>query len=211
MNVIIESMSFFFYGAVFGLVAGISPGPLLTLLISETLKHNKKEGFKIACVPLLTDFPIILVSLVFLVKIYASKLILGIISLAGAFFLFYLAYQVFEVKGLSLDLPKIKSQSLRKGVITNILNPHPYLFWMTIGAPIIFKALNINILSACLFISGFYLLLIGSKIVIVILISSSKIFLNSTLYIYILRFLGLILFFFAIIFIREALIFFDIV
>ncbi len=42
-------------GITFGFVAGISPGPLLALVISETIKHNHKEGIKIALSPLLTD------------------------------------------------------------------------------------------------------------------------------------------------------------
>jgi threonine/homoserine/homoserine lactone efflux protein len=206
--VIIESITFFISGALFGLVAGISPGPLLTLVISETLKHDRKEGIKVACVPLLTDVPIVFVSLFFLAKISASHFILGMISLTGAVFLAYLSYENFNVKGIDIDFPTIKSQSLKKGFITNILNPHPYLFWITVGAPTVLKASNVNVLSACMFISGFYLLLIGSKIGIVLFIGKSKTFLKSTLYIYILRFLGLILFFFAIIFMKEALKFF---
>ncbi len=208
---IIESLSFFISGAIFGLVAGISPGPLLTLVISETLKHNRKEGFKVACVPLLTDVPIVFVSVFFLAKISSSNLIFGIISLTGAFFLFYLSYEIFKVKELSLDLQKMNSQSLKKGIITNILNPHPYLFWITIGAPTVIKAFNINALSVCMFISSFYLFLIGSKIVIILLISKSKTFLNNILYIYLLRFLGLVLFFFGVVFIKEALHFFWII
>ncbi len=46
-----------------GLSAGISPGPILTLAISYTLQHGLKEGIKIAIVPLITDLPIIAITL----------------------------------------------------------------------------------------------------------------------------------------------------
>ena len=36
------------FGIVFGLAAGLSPGPLITLVVSETLKNGKKEGIKVA-------------------------------------------------------------------------------------------------------------------------------------------------------------------
>ena len=50
-------------GVIFGLSAGFAPGPLLTLVITQTLKHNIKEGVKVALAPLLTDLPIILAAL----------------------------------------------------------------------------------------------------------------------------------------------------
>lgn len=54
-----ESSDFIIMGAIFGFIAGISPGPLLTLVITETITHNKSEGIKIAIAPLITDLPIL--------------------------------------------------------------------------------------------------------------------------------------------------------
>ena len=53
-------------GLVYGLSAGFSPGPLMALVISQTLKHGIREGAKVAMAPLITDLPIILVSLLVL-------------------------------------------------------------------------------------------------------------------------------------------------
>ena len=55
-------------GIILGLMAGISPGPLLALVISETLKHGKKEGIKIALTPFITDLPAILLSSTYILK-----------------------------------------------------------------------------------------------------------------------------------------------
>ncbi|MCD6225405.1 MAG: hypothetical protein J7K32_07820 [Deltaproteobacteria bacterium] len=52
-------LTFLTAGTILGLSAGLIPGPLLTLVISETLRHNIKAGIKIAVAPLLTDLPII--------------------------------------------------------------------------------------------------------------------------------------------------------
>ncbi|MFC1783316.1 LysE family translocator [Planctomycetota bacterium] len=123
-----ESLGYLIFGVTMGLAAGISPGPLLTLVISETIKHSKKEGIIIASAPAMTDVPIILVTLLVLAKLSNSDMILGIISILGAFFIGYLAYGSIRVKGLDFNPTDAKVESLKKGIIANLLNPHPYLF-----------------------------------------------------------------------------------
>lgn len=201
----IESINYFFSGIVLGLVGGISPCPLLTLVITETLKHNRKEGIKVAIAPLITDLPIILITIFILSKLSNHNQILGIISILGGIFILYLAYESIAIKSIKLNLHKVKSQSYMKGIIANFLSPHPYIFWMLVGAPTIFKAYQINLLSPILFIFGFYLLLVGSKIFIAILSEKSKNILNSAAYVYTIRILGIILIVFAAFLIKEGL------
>jgi threonine/homoserine/homoserine lactone efflux protein len=71
----IEELGFLFSGIIFGLAAGISPGPLLALVFSETIKYGKKEGFKIAFAPLITDLPIVLFVLLILSRLTKYDLI----------------------------------------------------------------------------------------------------------------------------------------
>ncbi len=73
-----QTITYLTMGAVFGLTAGISPGPLLTLVISETIRHNKTEGVKIAVAPLITDIPIVLLTIFILSKMASSDIVLGI-------------------------------------------------------------------------------------------------------------------------------------
>lgn len=207
----IEEITFLVSGIVFGLTAGILPGPLLTLVISEALKYSKKEGIKVAIAPLLTDLPIILVTVLILSKLSNFNLILGFISIMGAMFIGYLAYESISMKRIEIDLTKVKAQSLKKGIIANFLNPHPYMFWFAVGSPMVLKALSINVFSATLFISGFYVFLVGSKILVAILAEKSRSFLKSNAYVYVIKFLGVILLFFAFIFLREGLKFLEII
>jgi threonine/homoserine/homoserine lactone efflux protein len=201
----IESVQYLFSGILFGFVAGFSPGPLLALVITETLTHSKKEGILISIAPVVTDIPIIAATVLILSRCSSSDFVLGIISLAGAVFIGYLAYDSIMIKGVDLNIQKVKPQSLRKGVITNFLSPHPYLFWMTIGAPIVLRAFQVNIASAVSFIAGFYVFLVGSKVLIVLLVDRSKNFLKSRTYIYIMRTTGLILLCFAVLFLKDGL------
>jgi threonine/homoserine/homoserine lactone efflux protein len=50
-------------GVLLGLSAGLSPGPMLALVLAQTLRRGPREGCKIALTPLVTDPPIILVTL----------------------------------------------------------------------------------------------------------------------------------------------------
>jgi len=202
---LIESIQYLVSGILFGFAAGISPGPLLALVITETLTHSRKEGILISTAPVVTDIPIIAATVYILSRISGSEIVLGFISLTGAVFIGYLAYESIMIREVSLNIHHVKPQSLRKGVITNFLSPHPYLFWMTIGAPTVLKAFQVNIASAVSFIAGFYVLLVGSKVLIALLVDRSKNFLKSRTYIYIIRATGVILLCFAILFFKDGL------
>jgi threonine/homoserine/homoserine lactone efflux protein len=186
-------INFLTIGIILGLSAGFAPGPLLTLVISETLQHDIKSGVKVALAPIITDLPIIILTLFILAKLSNFHNILGIISLTGGFFILFMGYESIRTKGVELNLQEEKPQSLKKGILANALNPHPYLFWFSVGAPTMTKAMSLNIVAPLAFISSFYALLVGSKILLAILVGKSKSFLGGNVYIYTMRFLGLIL------------------
>lgn len=94
----IEGLEFLISGVIFGLAAGTSPGPLLALVFSATLKYGKKEGIKIAVSPLITDSPIILFVLFILSSLVGYNFVVGMISLFGACYLIYLGVENLRVK-----------------------------------------------------------------------------------------------------------------
>jgi threonine/homoserine/homoserine lactone efflux protein len=198
-------LEFLSVGMLLGLAAGFSPGPLLVLVISETLRHNIRAGIKVCIAPLVTDIPIILISLLILNRLSDFKPALGCISMLGGLFILYLGYESLKTRGMKLNLSSIRSSSFRKGVITNALNPHPYIFYMTVGAPIIFKSIHQNFLSTVAFVGSFLLLLVGSKVVLALVVERSRSFLQGPVYIWAMRTLGALLLFFAFILFRDGL------
>ena len=200
-----DSILFLTSGIVFGLTAGISPGPLFALVISETLQHSRKDGIKIAIAPLITDLPIVLVTLLLFSKIAGFHSILGAISILGGLFITYLAYGNLTTKGMAAEGQLGRAHSLKKGIIANFLSPNPYLFWMTVGAPTVIKALGASRLAVLYFLAGFYVCLVGSKIILAVVVDRSKTVLKSSLYLYIIRILGLLLLVFAGLFIKDGL------
>jgi len=200
-----QTITYLTMGAVFGLTAGISPGPLLTLVISETLRHNKTEGVKIAVAPLITDIPIVLLTIFFLSKMASSDIVLGLISILGGIFIAYLGYDSIRSKGIEIDVQNLKPKSIRKGIIVNILSPHPYIFWLMVGAPLTVKAYQASPVAAFVFIIAFYVMLIGSKISIALIVDKSRAILKNKVFIWTLRILGLVLLIFAILLIKEGI------
>lgn len=195
-------------GIILGFSAGITPGPLLTLVISQTLKHSLRDGIKVALAPILTDLPIILLTFLLLSRLAQMKFFFGIISILGGFFVLYLAQETFFQGPIQLNLNGVKPQSIRKGIMTNLLSPHPYLFWFSVGVPLMIKGANESILNSLLFAVSFFLFIIGSKIAIALIMSRWKNFLSEVVYLYTMKFLGVGLLLFAILLFREGVEFF---
>jgi threonine/homoserine/homoserine lactone efflux protein len=197
--------TFWMIGTLLGLSAGLAPGPLLTLLVSETLRHDFRAGIRIAISPIITDLPIILLTVIILGRLSGFHSVLGVISLMGGLVLLSMGYNSFRLKGLETKKGMENPKSLTKGIVVNLLNPHPYLFWFTIGASTIDKSMRQGIWASGAFILSFYLFLIGSKVLLALLVGKSKSFLTGNWYRYTLRFLAVLLCIFAAVLIREGL------
>ena len=199
------------WGAGLGITAALSPGPIQALLISQSLKYGVKEGMLVACVPLFTDFPIFLVSVMLLSQISDVAPIMGALSFVGAFFLGYLAYGNLKLSKFQGDQEGDNPGSLKKGILTNFLNPFPYSFWLLVGAPIIIDAYRTaGFTHAGSFVLGFYVCLLGLMAVMAGGVAKSRTFITGKIYISTVRFLGGLLLIFALRLFWKSLQFFGI-
>lgn len=192
------------YGIILGASAGVSPGPLLTLVIAQTLRHHYGEGMRVAAAPILTDLPIIGVALLLFAYAPNPRLILGLVSFVGAGFVLYIGIGGLRqgpVQGGSVaETPR----SFLKGALVNALSPNPYLFWFAVGVPTIIKASHRSYFAAVLFVVSFFVAIVGSKMAVAVAVDRSKGFLSSSVYLWTLRFLGLCLVGFAILLILDG-------
>ncbi len=195
-------INFLLPGIILGLTAGLSPGPLLTLVISETLLYGWKNGIKVSLAPIFTDVPIIIITFIVFSQLKSSNIILAFISIAGGIFLIYLGFENLKIKIGKFNTKEYNTHSLRKAIIANILSPHPYIFWISVGGSFIVKG---NIIESGLFLLGFYLLLIGSKISVALITYRSKYFIKSKYFVIIIKILGVILFCFSIMLIKNGI------
>jgi threonine/homoserine/homoserine lactone efflux protein len=198
-------IDFLAIGIILGLPAGLAPGPVLTLVITETLAHGLTAGVKIALAPLITDLPLIIATLFVAASLAEYSHVLGVISLVGSLFILFLGYKNIRFTGLRLGSDQRQPRSLLKGVMANILNPYPYLFWFGVGAPTMAKAIQVDLAAVLVFLGGFYAALVGSKVLVALAVDKSRSFLTGKTYIYTSRFLGLVLCLFALSLFRDGL------
>ncbi len=187
-------MPYILLGLSLGLSAGLAPGPLFALVIQRTLRYGKASGLRIATAPLLTDLPIVLLALLVISRLPAAWLH-GMMA-AGGLFVLWLAQEAWRETGDVLNekptAPSARQDFLR-GMMVNFLNPHPYLFWATVGAPLIFQAWRQKFWYAAGFLISFYLLLVGSKVVLALAVSNTH-RLSTQFYHRLMRFSAILLF-----------------
>ncbi len=172
-------LSFFLRGAALGISAAASPGPLQTLLISETLLGGLRRGIRVTLAPLVTDLPIIV--LVLLVLSRLPPMLVRASSIAGGLFVLYLALGLWRQWRASAarDVVEADSESagwagLRRAAVLNWLNPNPYAFWLLVSGPILADALGRSTLHGAAFLSGFYGIFIGGMSGIVVLFDQAR-------------------------------------
>ncbi|HYN48371.1 MAG TPA: LysE family transporter [Candidatus Nanopelagicales bacterium] len=186
-------------GMVLGLAAGFAPGPLLALILAQSIRFGTREGLKVAAAPLLTDVPIVALSTV-LVAVAAGTAggILGVISLAGAVFVAYLGIESIRTTGVQAGRPDEAPRSWARGALVNALSPHPYLFWVTVGAPTLIRAWAEGPLAAAAFLAGFYACLVGAKMLLAVIAGRSGGRLRGGAYRVVMAVLGGLLLLFAV-------------
>jgi threonine/homoserine/homoserine lactone efflux protein len=190
-----------------GLSAGLSPGPLMALVISQSLQHGTREGCKVAIAPLISDAPIIVLATLLASRLPGFNVLLGILSLSGGAFVFYLAAGSFRSSKISDQPGQDSPKSWRKGVLTNYLSPSPWLFWFTVGTTTMAKALTVGWLAVAAFLAIFYILLCGSKVAMAMAAGKSGKFFSGKTYRIVQGVLGIALCLFAILLVRDGLVY----
>ncbi|MEL7060840.1 MAG: LysE family transporter, partial [Acidobacteriota bacterium] len=111
--------------------------------------------------PLITDAPVIVLAVWISSALPAGWL--AALGVAGGCFALWLGADIWRRAGD--DLPSgagdAAPRDLLRGAFVNLLSPHPWLFWMTIGAPILIEAVRRQSLLGLSFLGGFYLCLVG--------------------------------------------------
>jgi threonine/homoserine/homoserine lactone efflux protein len=129
----------------------------------------------------------------------------AIISFFGALFLLQMAIENWNA---TLPVPASTAQepnSLAKGILTNLLNPHPYIFWLTIGTPVLLEGSKDHWASPVAFVIGMFLLMIAVKICVALALKNSSKSITPKKYTLILRLSSVMLLWIAGTFAFDAL------
>ena len=204
----IESIwAVFTAGLLLGAPSGFAPGPMLLLIISETLRVGKRAGAKVACIPLITDAPIVLASGLLFTQNTNMNILLGGISIVGSIFLLNLGIKSIRSANSKFRDCTPRPLLLKEIIIANLLNPNPYLFWFTVGSPLMVRSFQHNWSKGTCFLLSFYLGLIGVKLILALAAGKSRDFLQGLLYQRTMQLLRLMLMGFAVYLVLEGMVF----
>lgn len=159
-------MSQLFAGLALGLGVGIAPGPLLTLVLTSTLQRGFGAGLRVAVAPLITDTPIILLA-VAVVSSVSDGVLRGLGIVGGLVVVAMGGRTIWEagrLHGADDERVVAGTRDLWRGIFVNALSPHPWIFWLGAGAPLLVTAWRDSAAQGVLFLVGFYALLVGSKV-----------------------------------------------
>jgi threonine/homoserine/homoserine lactone efflux protein len=158
-------------GLSLGVGAGLAPGPLLALVITTALSRGFGAAAKVACVPLVSD--VVTVTAALLVVRSLPSWVVGVLGMAGGAFVVWLGVEALREQPAEVE-DTAPDGSFRRGVLVNLLSPHPWLFWITVGAPIIVAAWAASPPYAVAFLASFLAVLVGTKVVIAAVVSGGR-------------------------------------
>lgn len=163
-------------GIGYGFAAAAQPGPLQTFLISQALMKGWRKSLPAALAPLISDGPIIALCLLVLSQV--PDWLQRFLYMAGGLFVIYLAYGAFRSWN-SFDpyLPAPETgarQSLFKAALTNVLGPGAYVFWTLVTGPILIAGWRETPLYGISFLLGFYVTMISSLALIIIVFGAAR-------------------------------------
>jgi len=194
-----------FAGAILGVVEGVKPGPLLTMVIRETLSGGLRAGVRTAAAPIFTDGPLVIVSLLAAGWISTQPTILIAISILGAGYLLKMGLECFTIEPPSPDLAEIDvSDSFKRGVLTNLLNPNVYIFWFLIGGPLMASVADEEPLAPVAYALTFLVSIIMVKSLIALAFDRTRGNLSHSTYKAVLSLCGLAMIVFAAGFVFQA-------
>ena len=192
-------------GLALGIVEGVKPGPLLTMVIRETLSGGLRAGIWTAAAPIFTDGPLVFFLMIGGSWISTQPTILIAISILGAGYLLKMGLECFTIEPPSPDLAEIDvSDSFKRGVLTNLLNPNVYIFWFLIGGPLMASVADEEPLAPVAYALTFLVSIIMVKSLIALAFDRTRGNLSHSTYKAVLSLCGLAMIVFAAGFVFQA-------
>jgi threonine/homoserine/homoserine lactone efflux protein len=163
-------------GIVYGFAAAVQPGPFQAYLISQTLSNGWRQTLPAALAPLISDGPIILLTLVALS--YVPVWFQRFLYIAGGLFILYLAYSAFvawrNFDEVGIATPSAGRQSAIRAAMMNALSPGPYLYWSLVTGPILLAGWRQAPVNGLGFLVSFYATIVLTLIAIIVVFGTAR-------------------------------------
>ena len=164
------------FGITYAFAAAVQPGPFQTYIISQTLRQGWKRTLPAAFSPLLSDIPILIVTLLLLSRV--GQGFFRFLHCGGGMFLLYLSYRSFKAwRNFNAERAlgvQSGHQTLFHAAGVNLLNPNPYIGWSLIMGPLFLKGWRETPVHGISLLVAFYCTMIISLAGIIILFAFAR-------------------------------------
>ncbi len=167
------------FGITFAFAAAVQPGPLQAWLVARTLAHGWRRALPGAFSPLLSDGPIIALSILVLSRMPAW--LLPAIRIAGGAVL--LAFAVLAARDwrraatggpAPTGPPGSAPRSLLGAAAINFTSPGPYLGWSLVMGPLLLRGWRESPAHGVALLAGFYGTMVLAMALMVLAIGAAR-------------------------------------
>ncbi len=152
----------------------MAPGPLHSLILTTALRRGARPGVRLAFAPLISDAVPVFVSIV-LARAMPEGFARGL-AIVGGVVVFGLGVRSARLREED-EFEEVAISPARdylRGAFVNILNPHPWIFWLGAGAPLLKVAFDRSLGNGLAWLGVFYLGLIGAKVGFAVVIGRGR-------------------------------------
>ncbi len=181
---------------VVALSGALMPGPLMTVIIRESLRQGWRSGFLISAGHGLAEIALLAMFGLGLNRLLRLQWTSAAIGIVGGLVLLYMGWEICHsvLKGtpeFDFNQPPAGSAQpagafqlspVRSGLIASVANPYWVLWWFTIGILYVTQALHAGILGLGIFYAGHFLADLSWFMFIAIATATGKRFLSPIAY-----------------------------
>ncbi len=169
-------LAYVVFGATYAFAAAVQPGPFQAYLVSETLTRGWRRTLPASLAPLLSDGPVIVLTLVVLTQVSAG--LQSGLRCAGGLFLLYLAVGALRTwqrytPEPAASLAASARRSVLRAALVNLLNPNPYLGWSLVLGPLLLQGWHETPARGVALVVAFYTTMIVSLAAIISLFAAA--------------------------------------
>ncbi|MBP5621353.1 MAG: LysE family transporter [Thermoguttaceae bacterium] len=197
-------------GVGIGFQGSVSPGPLQTLLISETLSNGVRSSWRAAFAPVMSD-PIAL-TIALTVVMSVPNWTIALIAFLGAAILCRIAWSELKTKAEDFELHKKPRRSLFQIWVVNITNPNLWIYSFTVNGLLISQFWTKGGLwLAFAYLCAFFVTIVSCNLATVGIVGALKQAFNPKALVVVNRILGFALLFLALRFVYLGLVKLDVI
>jgi threonine/homoserine/homoserine lactone efflux protein len=127
--------SILFEAVILGIIGGLLPGPILTMVVTDTIARGLQKSWLTVVYAIIAEFTLVGLMFTVLAFVDIPEVVLLGINIAGIVLLTYIAFNVWQ--SATNPLGNSTGISLKTMFGLMFLNSMPYMFWLTVCLPLI--------------------------------------------------------------------------